>query len=144
MLECFTLLGAFATITSRIELGTMVANVWNRQPGTLVSAAASVALVSGRQFHLGIGAGSSPTSRWAAEQHAVGSHVEPTLAIRHARVRDVLDLAAREWSDEPGFDTFPKPVPKPTRIVGVNSVELSRLAGRSADGVNRPVATSPA
>ena len=47
MLECFTLLGALAEATSSIELGTLVANVWNRQAGTLVSAAASVALISG-------------------------------------------------------------------------------------------------
>ena len=42
MLECFTLLGALAATTSTIELGVLVANVWNRQVGTLVSAAASV------------------------------------------------------------------------------------------------------
>ena len=46
MLECCTLLGALAEATSTIELGTMVANVWNRQPGTLLAAAASVVELS--------------------------------------------------------------------------------------------------
>jgi hypothetical protein len=34
------------------------------------------------------------------------------------------------------LDTFPLPDPPPSRIVGVNSVALSELAGRRADGVN--------
>lgn len=141
MLECFTLLGAMAEATSTIELGTMVANVWNRQVGTLVTAAASVALVSGRPFHFGIGAGTSPTSTWATEQHAVGAYVEPSLELRHQRVLEVLDLAGREWAAGPRSDTlatFPRPALPPLRIVGVNSRRLSRLAGRFADGVNIP------
>ncbi len=141
MLECFVLLGAMAEATTTIELGAMVANVWNRQVGTLVTAAASVALLSGRPFHFGIGAGTSPTSHWATEQRAVGGHVEPSLDVRHQRVLEVLDLAGREWIDEPRSETlatFPRPSPPPLRIVGVNSERLSRLAGRFADGVNVP------
>jgi alkanesulfonate monooxygenase SsuD/methylene tetrahydromethanopterin reductase-like flavin-dependent oxidoreductase (luciferase family) len=141
MIECFTLLGALAEITSRIELGTMVANVWNRQVGTLVTAAASVALLSGRRFHFGIGAGTSPSSAWAAEQHAAGAPVEPSIEIRHQRVLEVLDLANRQWSPESRTEmlaTFPQPAPRPIRVVGVNSERLSRLAGRHADGINVP------
>lgn len=138
MLECFSLLGALAEATSRIELGTMVANVWNRRPGTLVSAAASIAILSGRPFHLGIGAGTSPTSSWAAEQHAVGHRVEPSMERRHARVEEVLRLADAQWRTDRDerFSTFPLPTPPPSRIVGVNSVRLSRIAGSMADGIN--------
>jgi alkanesulfonate monooxygenase SsuD/methylene tetrahydromethanopterin reductase-like flavin-dependent oxidoreductase (luciferase family) len=138
MIECFTLLGALAEVTTSIELGSLVVNVWNREVGTLVSAAASVALVSGRQFHLGIGAGTSPTSPWAVEQHAVDAHVEPDIAVRHERIERVLELTASEWRSgrDDRFSTFPLPVPVPTRIVGVNSVRLSRIAGRAADGIN--------
>jgi alkanesulfonate monooxygenase SsuD/methylene tetrahydromethanopterin reductase-like flavin-dependent oxidoreductase (luciferase family) len=140
MLESFALLGALSQITRRVELGTMVANVWNRQVGTLVSAAASVAMMSGRQFHLGVGAGAAPDSTWAAEQTAVGADLEATLDARHARVRAVLDLAARQWTGqrEDQFSTFPRPTPPPTRLVGVNSAELSRVAGEHADGINVP------
>jgi alkanesulfonate monooxygenase SsuD/methylene tetrahydromethanopterin reductase-like flavin-dependent oxidoreductase (luciferase family) len=138
MIECFTLLGAIAEATDSIELGTLVANVWNRQVGTLVSAAASVALLSGRRFYFGIGAGTSPTSPWAAEQQSVGAHIEPTIANRHERVAQVLELAADEWRDrrDERFASFPLPSPAPSRIVGANSVRLSQLAGRSADGIN--------
>jgi len=139
-LECFSLLGALAELTSRIELGSLVANVWNRQVGTLVTAAASVAIISGRQFHLGLGAGTSPRSRFAGEQLAVDAYIADSLEARHSRVEEVLDLTERMWSrdrDE-AFAGFPLPSPAPTRIVGVNSVSLSEVAGRRADGVNVP------
>lgn len=138
MLECWSLLGALCEVTERVELGTMVANVWNRQVGTLVSAAASIALMSGRRFQLGIGAGANPTSSWADEQHRVGAHLEPELAERHARVEQVIELAGREWSPDRDerFATFPYPTVRPIVLVGVNSVRLSRIAGRIADGIN--------
>jgi alkanesulfonate monooxygenase SsuD/methylene tetrahydromethanopterin reductase-like flavin-dependent oxidoreductase (luciferase family) len=140
MLECFTLLGALAEATTTIELGTLVVNVWNRQVGTLVSAAASVALISGRPFHFGIGAGTSPRSAFATEQLAVGAELADSIADRHARVEALLDLTDREWAAdrEERYTTFPLPSPVPSRIIGVNSVALSRIAGRRADGVNAP------
>lgn len=140
MLECFSLLGALAEATSTIELGSMVVNVWNRQIGTVVAAAASIADISGRPFHFGIGAGASPTSRWAAEQLAAGHHIERDVEARHQRVQDVLDLAASTWSaDRPSeLSTFALPSSVPSVIIGVNSVQLSRLAGMSASGINVP------
>lgn len=138
MIEAFTLLGALAEATERIELGTMVANVWNRRPGTVVSAIASVALVADRPVHLGVGAGTSPASRWAAEQHAVGHRVEPDLRRRHDRVREVLDLAEAEWCDDRDerYATFPLPHPRPDIIVGANSFPMCDLAAERADGIN--------
>lgn len=140
MLECFTVLGALAEATTTIELGTLVANVWNRGVGTLVTAAASVSIVSGRRFHLGIGAGTSPRSAWAAEQHAVGAVLADSIEERHARVEEVLDLAGRLWrQDRTAEDaTFPLPRPVPSCVLGVNSLRLSRIAGRRADGINVP------
>jgi alkanesulfonate monooxygenase SsuD/methylene tetrahydromethanopterin reductase-like flavin-dependent oxidoreductase (luciferase family) len=138
MLECFTLLGALAAITRRIELGTMVANVFNREPGPLVAAAASTARISGRQIHLGLGAGTSPTSQWAFEQRVSGGRLVESLHERHRRVEDVLDLTDRMWAADRDamYATFPLPSPAPTRILGVNSTRLSEIAGRRADGVN--------
>ncbi len=137
-LECFAWLGALAEATTRIELGTLVANVWNRQVGTLVVAAASISEISGRPFHFGIGAGASPRSRWATEQHAVGHTVLDDIAARHARVEAVLDLTEEMWHREPPdrLATFPRPAAAPSRIVGVNSTALGVIAGRRADGVN--------
>lgn len=138
MIECFTLLGALAQATDTIELGAMVVNVWNRQVGTVVSAAASVTQLSGRQFHLGVGAGAAPASSWAAEQIAAGHVVEADITRRHSRVAELIDLAERTWAQDRTTDltTFPLPSPRPSVIVGVNSPSLSRLAGRVADGIN--------
>lgn len=141
MLECCTLLGALAEATTTIELGTMVANVWNRQPGTLLAAAASVVEISGgRQLHLGLGAGTSPSSSFAAEQIATDAEIVADLAERQARVATTIELAGRMWGDDRGeeFATFAQPRPRPRLLLGVNSVKLSRLAGESTDGVNVP------
>jgi alkanesulfonate monooxygenase SsuD/methylene tetrahydromethanopterin reductase-like flavin-dependent oxidoreductase (luciferase family) len=138
MLDCFTLLGALSQVTERIELGTMVVNVWNRRPGTVVTAAASVALISGRPFHLGIGAGAAPGSKWAVEQDAVGHELSDSIEVRHARVVRVLELCRQEWSPDRDqrFATFPLPSPAPTTLVGVSGKRLSKIAGTHAGGIN--------
>lgn len=138
MLECFTWLGALAASTDHIELGSLVTNVWNREPGTLAVAAASVEHVARRQVYLGLGAGTSPTSRFAAEQHAVGHIVRPTVEERHARVVETLGLLDAMWSDQrpEHFATFLLPERRPRTIVGVNSTRLAEIAGRHADGIN--------
>jgi alkanesulfonate monooxygenase SsuD/methylene tetrahydromethanopterin reductase-like flavin-dependent oxidoreductase (luciferase family) len=139
MLECCTFLGALAVTTSKIPLGMLVANVWNREPGVLAVAAASlVELGGGRPFFLGLGAGASPTSRFAAEHRAVGATIAPTVEERHARVERTLDLLDRMWDPHRGeeFATFPLPRPRPTTLLGVNSRRLAALAGRRTEGVN--------
>ena len=138
MLESSTLLGALAAVTSTIGLGTLVANVFNREPGVLAVAAASAAAIADRPLMLGLGAGTSPTSQYAAEQHAVGTRIEPDLARRHARVEQVIDLldAMRRPDRDQRFATFPQPDPPPLVLLGVNSVALAELAGRRTRGIN--------
>lgn len=138
MLECFTLLGALTQVTTTIELGSLVVNVWNRQVGLAVAAAASVAILADRPFHLGIGAGSDPASRWATEQLAVDAHIEPDIGVRHRRVAEFIELADAQWRPDRAerHATAPLPRRRPSIVVGVNSVELSELAGKMADGVN--------
>jgi alkanesulfonate monooxygenase SsuD/methylene tetrahydromethanopterin reductase-like flavin-dependent oxidoreductase (luciferase family) len=136
-LEAFTWLGALAASTSRIELGSLVLNVWNREVGVSVLGATTVAAVSGRRFWFGLGAGTSPVSSFAWEQQMVGAHIEPVMARRHDRVEAVLDLCARMW-DGPTEEmpTFLRPPVRPVTVVGVNSVRLATITGRRADGIN--------
>jgi len=138
MLEAFTLLGALAVTTSTIELGTMVANVHNRTPATLAVAAASVVAIAGRTMRLGLGAGSSPDSRWSAEMRAIGQPVVGTLAGRHARLTEVLDVIARMYAPDrpPELATFPLPHHPVPVVLGASGPTLAQLAGRRADGVN--------
>ena len=98
MPECFTLLGALAAITSTINIGPLVANVGNRHPGVLASAAATVQNISGGRLILGLGAGASPTSTFAAEQLALGIALPATMGERHAKLEHTLDVLDKIWS----------------------------------------------
>ncbi|HEX6659625.1 MAG TPA: LLM class flavin-dependent oxidoreductase, partial [Ilumatobacter sp.] len=140
MFEAFTLLGALAASTATIELGTLVANVNNRTPAVLALAAASVDAIAERRFHLGIGAGAAPGTRWATEMYAVDQAIVPTAAARHAALEQVLDTLERLWSPtrDPELATFPLPRRRPAIIVGVGGTELAAIAGRKASGVNVP------
>jgi alkanesulfonate monooxygenase SsuD/methylene tetrahydromethanopterin reductase-like flavin-dependent oxidoreductase (luciferase family) len=122
VLECFTLLGALAAATTRIGLGSMVANVANRHPSLLAHAALSVQRVSNGRLHLGIGGGTAPGSPWAAEHERRGIPLQPKVALRQAAVADAISVI-RTAVDVP-------------IIVGVNSVSMATIAGRLADGVN--------
>ena len=56
---------------------------------------------------------------------------------RHDRVEELLDLSARMWGETSSeFPTFMTPQHIPRRIVGVNSVRLSKIAALKADGIN--------
>ncbi|MDA2944909.1 MAG: LLM class flavin-dependent oxidoreductase [Actinomycetota bacterium] len=135
--EAFTWLGALAASTSRIELGALVVNAWNREVGVSAVGAATVSAISGRQFWFGIGAGTSPSSSFAWEQKMVGARIEPSLERRHDRVVELLELCDRMWSEgDVSLPTFIRPQHTPRRIVGVNSVRLAEIAGRLADGIN--------
>jgi alkanesulfonate monooxygenase SsuD/methylene tetrahydromethanopterin reductase-like flavin-dependent oxidoreductase (luciferase family) len=123
MLECFTLLGALAEATTTIGLGSMVVNVANRHPAIATLAATSVQRISGGRMTLGIGAGSAPGSRFAAEQVIRGIEVRASIEERHAVV------AAQIRSVRASDPALPV-------IVGANSDRLAVLAGELADGIN--------
>lgn len=92
MPECFTLLGALAGVTKQIELGPLVVNVGNRHPGLLANSVATAQQISGGRFVLGLGAGASPNSPFAAERHAIGLSPPAKLADRHAVLTNALDV----------------------------------------------------
>ena len=138
MNECFSSLSAWAAVTNRIGIGSLVANVMNRSAGLLAVSAATVQNISGGRFTLGLGAGAAPGSPWGAEQDALGMAMLPTMAERHRRLAEVVEemRSILSPSRDPKFDGFPMTsAPIPT-IVGVNSEALARYAGRHCDGVN--------
>ena len=138
MPECFTLLGALAAITSTISIGPLVANVGNRHPGVLASSAATVQNISGGRLLLGLGAGASPASIFAAEQLALGITLPATMSERHAKLEHTLDVLDEIWSPtrDEKFATFEVPCKLPPRILGVNSTALAKIAGMRTDGIN--------
>lgn len=138
MLECFTSLTAWASVTTTMHVGTLVANVMNREAGLLANIVSSVQHISGNRLRLGIGAGTAPKSPWNGEQVALGLPLLPTMAQRHARLVDIVDTMKHLWSHDrhEKFHGFPRPDIVPPIIIGTNSEGLARIAGTHADGVN--------
>ena len=138
MLECFTSLTAWATTTKTIRVGTLVTNVMNREPGLLANIVSSIQHISNNRLMLGIGAGTSPNSPWNGEQMALGLPLLPTMAQRHERLVEIVELMKHLWSHDRDekFHGFPRPEVTPPIIIGTNSEALARIAGTHADGVN--------
>ncbi len=138
MLECFTSLTAWAGVTSTIGLGTLVTNAMNREPGLLANIVSSVQQIAGDRFTLGIGAGTAPNSPWSGEQQALKFPLLPTMAVRHARLAEVVEIMRSIWDEnrDESFAGFPRPVSAPRVIAGTNSLALARLAGERLDGMN--------
>src|SRR5262245_15234621 len=130
--EAWTTLTGLAEATKRIALGPLVLNVANRHPGVLANMAATFQAVSGGRLLLGIGAGGSLRTPYAAEQRAIGQTVERD-AVRAQKVVDSIELIRRLWSGHAGFL---RPEPPPPLIVGGFGPRMAAVAGRHADGFN--------
>ena len=130
--EAWTVLTALAEVTRRIALGPLVLNVANRHPGVLANMAATLQTVSGGRLLLGIGAGGSRRTPYAAEQQAIGQTVERD-ETRARRVAEAIELMRRLWSGHAGFL---KPEPPPPIIVGGFGPRMAGIAGRHGDGFN--------
>lgn len=138
MMECFTSLTAWATVTSRIKVGTLVANINNRHPGLLANIVSSLQDISNGRLLLGVGAGTSPTSPYGAEQRALSMDVLPTMAARHERLLENIDIMRSIWAHDrdASFEGFPRPSVIPPIFAGVNSIGLATVAGSHLDGMN--------
>src|SRR5207302_5558560 len=100
--EAWTVLTALAEVTRRVSLGPLVLNVANRPPGVLANMAATLQAVSGGRLLLGIGAGGSRRTPYAAEQVAIGAGVERD-EVRARRVVEAIELMRGLWSGRDGF-----------------------------------------
>ncbi|WP_163510631.1 LLM class F420-dependent oxidoreductase [Fodinicola acaciae] len=129
-------LASVAAVTERIELGTGVLILPQRDPLVLAKQAASLDVISGGRLRLGVGVG------W----------LEPELAAfgvkmseRGARTDEYIDAMRALWSTETpsyegnfvsvaGVDAYPKPLSGPPVIVGGNSPGAFRRAVSRAHG----------
>src|SRR3989475_6324460 len=130
--EAWTVLTALAEVTRRISLGPLVLNVANRHPGVLANMAATLQEVSGGRLLLGIGAGGSQRTPYAAEQRAIGQSVERD-EVRARKVVEAIELMRRLWSGHAGFL---RPDPPPPIIVGGFGPRMAAIGGRHGDGFN--------
>ena len=93
----FAALGAVAAVTERVELGVLVANIANRHPVQLASAANSLQSLSPGRVRLGIGSGAAPGSRFAAEHDMINKSLA-TTGSRQQHLRDTESNTLRAIS----------------------------------------------
>jgi len=143
--DVFVLLGAIAERTSRVRIGPLVANVMNRHPVHLGVAIASLQELSGGRVVLGLGSGSSPGSRFAREQEALGRE-QGSGVQRLALLFEAVDLLRAMWSGSESFEgelftvdglNFGLETSTPPDIIlGASGPKMVGLALEHAEGVN--------
>jgi probable F420-dependent oxidoreductase len=131
---------AAAGATRTLRVGSLVLNNDYRHPVVLAKEAATLDLLSGGRFELGIGAG------WLRDEYErAGMPFDPP-AVRVGRLQESLQVlkgllagAALTFKGErytvDGITGFPAPVqrPHPPILVGAGSQRMLGIAGREAD-----------
>ncbi|MDA4123012.1 MAG: LLM class flavin-dependent oxidoreductase, partial [Thaumarchaeota archaeon] len=147
-LEAYTTLGALARDTKRIRLGVMVTCVTFRNPAYLAKVSATVDVISGGRFIMGIG-----TGWWEGEATSYGLRFPP-VSERLGQLRETLKILRLMWTeDSPSFkgehfsitnaQCYPKPVQRNLPIwIGINSGTrtLPKMAVELGDGFNSTAA----
>jgi alkanesulfonate monooxygenase SsuD/methylene tetrahydromethanopterin reductase-like flavin-dependent oxidoreductase (luciferase family) len=139
-LETFSLLAFLAARTSRIRLFPGVANLPLRQPAVLAKAAATIDLLSGGRFELGLGAGAF----WDAIGALGGPVRSPGESVE--ALEEAIAVIRAMWSGErsvsvggahhslSGANTGPVPAHDIGIWIGAYGPRMVRLTGRLADG----------
>jgi probable F420-dependent oxidoreductase len=134
--DCFAPLAVVAGATTGMRVGTAIANVFTRGPGTLAISAAGLAEIAPGRFCLGIGAGSQPI----VESWNGGVFARPAT-----RVREMVQFLRSAFAGErvvfrgktfavDGFRLSRVPsAPIPIHVAGLRPGML-RVAGEVADG----------
>lgn len=138
--DTWTLLGAVAAVTTRVGFFPDVANLPLRPPAMMAKAAASLDVLSGGRFELGLGAGNF----WDAIEAYGGPRRAPRDSL--AALEEAIKVIRLIWSGErnlrfsgehyrlAGAHSGPLPVHPIGIWLGVYGPRALRLAGRLADG----------
>ncbi|HSL43971.1 MAG TPA: LLM class flavin-dependent oxidoreductase [Anaerolineales bacterium] len=138
--DAWTLLSMIAAGTSRIGLFPDVANLPLRPPAVLAKAAASLDVLSGGRFELGLGAGGF----WDAIEAYGGPRRTPGAAL--SALEEAIEVIRKIWSGERnlrfegehyqlrGAHSGPVPAHPIGIWLGVTGPRALQLAGRVADG----------
>jgi alkanesulfonate monooxygenase SsuD/methylene tetrahydromethanopterin reductase-like flavin-dependent oxidoreductase (luciferase family) len=138
-LDTFSLITWLASQTSQVHLFPNVANLPLRPPTMLAKQAASIDVLSGGRFELGLGAGGF-TDRIAGMG---GPERRP--AVARAALSEAIDIIRAMWAGVPfdfegSYYTVPaaEPGPRPAHQIrlwlGVRGPQSATLVGAKADG----------
>jgi F420-dependent oxidoreductase-like protein len=141
--ECFALVAALAVAVPRVRIGTLVCGNTYRNPAVLTKQAATVDIISGGRFVLGLGAG------WQESEHAAYGIPFPTVSQRLDMFDEACHIVkALTTGDTTTFDgryyqlrdapLSPKPAqdPMPLLVGGAGERRTLRIAARYADEWN--------
>jgi len=139
-LDTWALMAAVLTRTSQVHVFPDVASLPLRPPAMLAKAAASLDVMSGGRFELGLGAGAF----WDAIVAMGGPRRSPGEAGR--ALAEAIDVIRLMWSDQrsvrydgeyyqlAGVHPGPQPAHKVGIWLGVGGPRMLALTGRAADG----------
>lgn len=138
VLECWSVLAATAARTTRIRIGSWVANVMNRHPSVVAATAATIQDLARGRLEVGIGIGGHPT------EHAALGLDFPPPEERVARLEEAVNVIRLLWSGGPASfegryytlrDALVAKVSQPPRIIVAGETAAgARLAARIGDG----------
>ena len=133
---------AAAAATNQLRLGTMVLANDYRHPAMLAKEAATLDVLTGGRFELGIGAG------WMTTDYEAAGIPLDRPGVRIDRLAEALAVLRGCWADAPfdldgdhyriaGLDGQPKPLTPggPPIVIGGGGERVLRLAAREADVV---------
>jgi G6PDH family F420-dependent oxidoreductase len=136
----WSVLGALAAVTERIELVSLVTCPTIRyHPAIVAQKAATVQAMSGGRFHLGVGAGEN------LNEHVVG-HGWPPVETRHAMLGEAIEVIRELWEgsyvthhgdfyDVEDARLYTLPDDPPPIHVAVSGDRSIALAQEHADGI---------
>jgi F420-dependent oxidoreductase-like protein len=144
MLEAYTLLGAIAAVTTRINLGAMVTGVTYRNPAHLAKIVTTLDIISAGRAILGIGAA------WNDDEHDGYGFSFPTVKERMDRLEEALQICRAMFTEEaPSFQGKYSQIngalnhPRPLRSLGIpiligggGEQRTLRLVAQYADACN--------
>ena len=138
--NAWSVLGAIATNTSKIEITTAVTCPFIRyHPAIIAQAAATVSILSDGRFTLGLGAGE------LLNEHVVGKYW-PSPKIRHEMLLESIDIIRLLWKGgvrsyqgkHLSLDrarVFDLPEKPPCIIVAIGGKDVAELAAKKGDGI---------
>jgi alkanesulfonate monooxygenase SsuD/methylene tetrahydromethanopterin reductase-like flavin-dependent oxidoreductase (luciferase family) len=134
--EAFTLLTAAAAVTTRVEIGPLVAATSFRSPGMLAKVATALDFVSNGRLILGLGCGWHEPEYDAFGypfDHRVGRFEEAVQAVRGLLDGERVSVAGT-WTQLTDAVMVPRPARRPPIVIASEGPRMMSITARLADG----------
>jgi F420-dependent oxidoreductase-like protein len=141
-IEGFTAISYFAGVFRRLKFGNIVLCNSYRNPALLAKMGATLQLLTGDRFILGIGAG------WKEDEYLAYGYEFPSAKVRIEQLAEGVQIIRKMWTDTPAsfegkYYTIrdaicePKPKPIPPIMIGGGGERLTlRIVAKYADWWN--------